>query len=366
MIEIFQNKQEISVGVNKPPQWNYISTGIKENINNLEIYYKNNVRPVKNDHFLIKLLQSLPVSKTLPLYKYFDMVDSICLNHSMLHKMTSSIYKGIVHRGIFYGGVIPEILIATDEVFDIEEASINWKNVSAIKPILHPKSDFKYTLPNGVEYSKEYGLAVLVININMLAIQYRSFYLNELKLRPDNPYGISYFIAAYVLPNMLKENAELALFNRMYNKVFDIENGVTNFKHPLAIANYLPYIDKAVESTIELINKSDKNYRKIFSTLPSIYKDNMAEVLIVPKMFENRQLSWALLLSRLRMIKFLIKVSGEETYTKNNYMLTQVVRSLNRFDSFNMMRQMLPLDIYFVIEEEIDYLLDTLNKNSIK
>ena len=366
MIEIFQNKREISVGVNKPPQWNYISTGIKENINNLETYYKNNVRPVRNDHFLIKLLQSLPVSKTLPLYKYFDMVDSICLNHSMAHKMTSCIYRGVVHRGIFYGGVIPEILIASDETFDIEEVSINWKNVSAIKPILHPKSDLKYTLPNGVEYSKEYGLAILVININMLAVQYRSFYLNELKLRPDNPNGIAYFISAYVLPNTIKENSEIALFNRAYNKVFDIDNEDINFKHPLATANYLPYIDKALENTIELINKSDKSYRKIFSMIPSIYKDSMAEVLIVPKLFENRQLSWALLLSRLRMIKFLIKVSGEEAYAKNNYVLTQTVRSLNRFDSFNMMRQMLPLDIYFVIEEEIDYLLDVLNKDTVK
>jgi hypothetical protein len=366
VIEIFRKIPEINTGVLKPPNWNFIKEGLKNNIETVENYYKTNIRPVRSNHFLVRLLQSITISKQLELDRFYNNVDSIALNHSMMLKMTSSIYKGNIFRGVFYGGTTPEILIATDEYFDIYETNNNWKNVSAVKPILHSKSDMNFQLPNGVEHSNESGLAVIVINIPMLAVQYRAFCIDEWTRNPDNPRGTIHFVGAYVLPNMIKAQTELAIFNRIYNKINNIESNNDNrSKHPFPLLNYKGYLDNAIDDVVEYLNKSSKSFRTIFHTLPSVYNEDMYQSLIVPDILNTRQVDWALVLSRLKMIEFLIKVADKDLLNKNQSQMNQVLKALRTNDVFKVFKEILPLDVYFTVEEQVDTILNSMGKNHL-
>lgn len=366
VIDIFRNTPDINSGILIPPNWEFIKQGILENVEQVQSYYKTNIRPVKSNHFLVRLLQSLSVSKNMSLERYFENVDTIALNHSMMFRMTSSIYKGIVHRGIFYGGSTPEILIAVDETFDIYETHSNWKNVQAIKVLLHPKSDMNYEIPNGKQHSNEDGLVVISINVSMLAIQYRAFLLDEWLKNKDNPRGTTHFVGAYVLPNMLPTQTELSIFNRTYNLVFDLNSNNDNRqKHPFSIANYKHFLDKALEHTVEYLDRSSKSFRTIFHTVPSVYNKTMYESLLVPDIAGTRQVSWALVISRLKMIDFLIKVAGKELASKNQTQMNQVLKALRINNVYNVFKEILPLDVYFPIEEQVENILNSMGKHNL-
>ncbi len=366
MIDIFRKVPDISTGIIIPSNWQFIKDGIKENVEQVQKYYKENIKPVKSNHFLVRLLQSIPVSKKLSLERYYENVDAVALNHSMLFRMTSSIYKGVVHRGIFYGNSTPEILLAIDESFDIYKTHSDWKNVQAIKVLLHPKSDMNYELPNGKSHSGEDGLVVVSINLSMLAIQYRAFLIDEWTRNPDNPRGTTHFVGAYVLPNMLPSQTEISIFNRVYNLVSEIESNNDNRqKHPFSLANYKHFLDNALEKAVEYLDRSSKSYRTIFHTVPSVYNETMYSSLILPDIAGTRQVSWVLVLSRLKMIDFLVRVAKDELLSKNQLQLNQVLKALRVNNVYGVFKEILPLDVYFGVEEQVENLLKVLNKNTL-
>ena len=178
MLELFRTLPPGSTGVMTPPTWAYVQRGLAENTAKVQAYYRQWVRPVRSTHFLARLLQSIAVPKAMETERYYANVDATALNLSMALRMTSTYYKGSVHRGIFYGPTTPEILLATDDHFDFEHVHAHWKTAQAVTPLLHAKSDLDLHLPMGQTTSREDGLAVILVNLPMLAVQYRAFVLD--------------------------------------------------------------------------------------------------------------------------------------------------------------------------------------------
>ena len=98
-----------------PADWLYIKHGLLRNLSMVIKFYRRNPMAVKSDHFLIRLLQSINVPHSQNIERYYNNVDAVSLNVSMMLKMTSSIFKGQLFNGIFYGPGNDEILIAHNE-----------------------------------------------------------------------------------------------------------------------------------------------------------------------------------------------------------------------------------------------------------
>lgn len=350
MIEIFQRIPDISTGVLKPAIWSFTKEGLKKDIDIVQSYYKEElIRPVRGSHILVRLLQSIAVPFSLSLDRYYSNVDMIALGKATTQRMTSSVSKGIIHRGLFYGDNIPEIIIASDNPFNVEEVHNNWKNVSAVKVLMHPKSDLTFQLPTGKSQSDEGGFAVIYINVSMLAVQYRAFKMSMMD--KDISLDTTHFVGAYVLPNMLKSQTAITLFNRIYNAANGLEsNNDTRRKHPFVYPDYNGFVKKATRQVIKNIEVSPKNYRKVFHSLPSIYREDMYHDLILPPMMNTRQVSWAMIISRLKMVDFLITVAGEDIRKQNQQQLNQIYRTLHLYDVYNVFKEMLPPDMYFMVE----------------
>ncbi len=350
MIEIFQRIPDISTGVLKPASWPYVREGLQKDISIVENYYKHNIRPVRGNHILVRYLQSLGIPYSLPVDRYYYNVDDIALTKSVTQRMTSYLNKGMVHRGLFYGDNTPEIIIANDNPFDYEYVNANWKDVSAVRVLMHPKSDLNFTIPNGKSYSDETGLVVIYINVSMLAVQYRAF-KQSMKDR-DDVLDTTHFVGAYVLPNMIRSQTTIAIFNRLYNAANEVEsnNDVTR-KHPFAYPDYRGRLDNVIKQTLKNISVSPRNYRHIFHALPSLYKEDMYYDLKLPKIMDTRAVSWAVMLSRLKMVNYMITVAGDKIRNQNQAQLNQIYRAMHIYDVYNVFRNNLPIDVYFMVEE---------------
>ena len=216
MHSFFQTQNTALQGIVQFPQWQYVRDGLRRNLGTTLAYHRRNPTAVKSSHFLVRLLQSITVPKSQNLQRYYDNVDSIALNVSMALKMTSSLYRGHVFNGVFYDQDSTEILIAHNEAFDYELANRDWPNLCPVKVLRHPRSDLGLGLLDGQPRGVESGLAVVAINITMLAIQYRAFRLQEQALagEDESQRSVMQFVRMYVLPNMLLSHLDLALFNR--------------------------------------------------------------------------------------------------------------------------------------------------------
>lgn len=295
----------------KVPQWDYIQRGYKRNLAKVINYERTRPAYLPNQHYLTRFITSFPIPKTLGLERYFVNVDSYGLNYTKNFGMSSSIHSGSLFKGIFYNNST-EAILATDNYVDFEKAHANWKNLVGVKPLLSPKSDFSLHIPNGKENTSEYGSVVLEINLPLLMIQYRAFYLEQMAREDELTKTASQFVSMYVLPNMLEQQANLAIFNKLFKIHFGIPD--TNEKplvsKPYALVNYDSFIHKALEDTLDIIKKSPRRFESVLSIIPSFTKNSFYEAVLLPDLIPNRNVTWTAMMSKLKVIFFLLDICG--------------------------------------------------------
>ncbi len=346
MIEFFRHIPEQSTGVLNVGQWPFIQKGLLRNLEKIQQYHHTYNKGVKSNHFLVRLLQSVSVPKSLPIERYYANVDAIALNVSMAMRMTSSIYRGIVHRGIFYGENTPEILLATDDYFDFEQVHNNWENACPVTVLMNGKSDMGMHLPDGKSYSEEQGLSVFLVNISMLCVMYRAFLQKEQAME-DSPKSVMQFIGGYVIPNMLASQTEVCFFNRVYKEATGVTDNddTPNRKHPFALQYYDGYIDHAVLKTLEYIERTNLSFMTVLKTIPSLKYDSMYEALEMPDLAPTLQVDFALVLTRLKVIDFLFYACKDRLLERNQAIVNQILRAFRVNNVYDTFASFLPPDV---------------------
>lgn len=361
MFELFRSIPATDTGKTIPGQWPYLQRGLTNNLHKVQQYYRVYNPTLRAEHFLVRLLQSLAVPQSLPLERYYENVDAIALTHSMRMGMHSSIGEGIVFRGVFYGAGMPELLLASDDPFDFEDVHLNWRTTSAVTVLAHPKSDLGMHLPNGESYSNERGLCVILINITMLAVQYRAFVMEQLKNPDNSSRTIMQFIAGHVLTNMLRSQLEICLFNRLYKQAYSLDDGSSAplRRHSFGLTNYDTIIDNMLDKVLETIGKSKKEFNAILNNIPSVSCDSMHRALMMPDIAPTRQINYVLVAARLKAMDFLMRISQPETKAKNQQHLNQMQRAFSTSGAVQLFRTRFPADV----QRELNSYLETYKDN---
>lgn len=359
MINFFEQYTPGNTAVVTPPQWHYLQTGYLKNLEKVQEFYKLYPIAVNAGHFLIRLLESIDVDMDTPINKYYKYVEAKAQNLSMSLGMTSAIAKGEMFKGLFYGPGNTEVLLSVDIYTNPEETYKNWENVSAVYPLLHPKSDMDFILPFGEKTSGESGLCVIAVNIPQLAMQYRAFRDAQV----DNLSGISksiqQFIGGYVIPNMLPAQTDLALFNRVYNRLFKMDDGTNRVyrKHSFNLPFYDAHLDVAIDHILENISKGELEFDHVLKSIPAILNKDMLEVLVMPDVTATTQVDWALCATRLKAVNFLIKADRGYAAMKNQAILNQIIRIYRNNNVGNMIHAQFPRSIVSELNDYMDIIL---------
>lgn len=359
---MFSHIPEIVAPVLFPKRWEFIRTGLKINIERAQTYARIYPQAVQSQHFLIRLLMSLGVPMSLATNRYYDTVDTRSKGLSMHMKMTSPYYRGTVHEGVFYGEGSTEVLLLDEDYFDFQWVHNNWEKAVPIKVLLHPKSDLNMLMPMGKAYSEEKGLAVISINIAMLAVMYRAFTLQQTRVKDSrSPYQ---FLGSYVIPNMLDSHVDWAIFNRIYRQAFGLEKPSAPIRRtPFFMPSYESYVDDAVRYTVEILSEQHLNLYATMHGMPAVSVFDMAGVFQTPDVYPTVQNAWALFAARSRVLRLLIKLCEKTVAATDRNRLNLVRIAYNRNNVQAMLTQMLPFDEHFEVSRDmrwVDHAIDGL------
>jgi hypothetical protein len=345
---------EVHSGVMKVPGWNYVHDGLRRNLGTVIRYYRRHTMAVASDHFLVRILQSIDVPQSQNVERYYDNVDAMSMNLSMALKMTSSIYRGQMFKGVFYGPNCPEILVAKTTLLDPYDAHRNWEHLAPVQVLRHPITDLALNLADGHRNSTDEGIAVMTIDIPMLALQYRAFRLNEIALTQggDSQRSAMQFVHMYVLPNMLVSHLDYVLFNRLNALKKDAPLGEALKNHPFHLIDYAPKLNGCQLDQIAILERNTKNFRGIMQQVPMVSEPSMDEVMHVPPMAPTQQVVWALSIARLPALDFLFSVTKDGANTRNKQEVQEVLRDVRSYRRNSMMKTLSP-DLQYDIENEI-------------
>ncbi|TXI10746.1 MAG: hypothetical protein E6Q68_07565 [Polynucleobacter sp.] len=312
-------------------------------IDKIKEYYNNHTGYVKNEHLLVRFIKSFPVPLMSNDERYYMNVMAAGLDHSMLMRMTSSIYNGRIFKGVFYNPEDSEILIAHDTEFNFVEVNKRWAEVSAITVLRHPRSDLDLPLLDGETVSVEKGTSVILLNIPLLMCQWRAFRLEQIRKyeagESSGILGAHHFIKMFVLPSMLGSHMEIALINRYRNILYGKTNNSIGRSHPFV----LPPIDNLATDvqtrTIEAMTKGNFTMRQVMNGLTAITEPNFNIYYILPKLLATNQVQWALEFSIMKVIELLFDLvnrsHGNSSQTQKNALraMYRAMRSNKRFSA---------------------------------
>lgn len=333
MINLFESVSPVAVAILRPSLWDLVSSNIKHNVQTVQRYLLDQVRPARADHPFIRLLTELSHEAHLPLFNYTENIRPVLLRYASQLGWCTSLSFGHTNAAHFYDHHVTELYIGYIGSFDELQASQSWQGLDSVTVLTHPKSDINIPILDGRSYSNQSGVAVIAVDLLKLAIQYHA-YLNMLRNGPpQDATGKQIFLSRYVIPNMIPSHMEIALLNRLFDKRDGIHHDHEIFnKPPMALIDCEAQLDRVISRILYNLNRVNGEYHHQLSNIPSLYASTMHHALILPEMLYTQQVMWALTLSRLDQFYRLAHLRADDAKISTNQMnLADFKRSLTQY-----------------------------------
>ena len=352
MFELFNDEPANNAGKIILPQFIYLRGVLDRDIGQIINYYQNEVTSVPNEHLLVKFLMSLNVSMKRDLQNYIDTAGDVGMMVAQSMRLTSSLgYGSIFSPGPFYGRKTEEIVIIEDSPFDIYKAQQDWRALRPVRVLSHPFTDMSLGRCNGnYNGSTESGIAVIAINVAMLALQYRCWYEQERQPDPSEAARtVHQFVSMYPITNMIYSHVDVAFFNRLVAQ-FLIEKVAPYRKcHPFFVVDISARVDAVIEQQLQVLESSSKTFDQILSAVPGATHGDLRDVIRMPRVIPTRQVKWAMIVARLQLIRFLVQMNVVAQNPENSWYLGKIRQDLRLFRN----ERAIPHDVMTEVETTI-------------
>lgn len=312
------------------PEFQRVRAGLQHSIAQVVGYRQANTRSMHGSHLLVRLLMNLNISLGYELEFYIARVEAIALNKSIPLKMTSSYHRGEVFEGVFYSkfghrGGLREVIVATTDSFDVRDMEINWRSYQPVKVLSHPLTDLNLTVPDGSVNIPGEGVAVITVNIPMLAAQY--YLWRKERRHLDEQYSartVEQFLMEVPLPNMLYSHVDIAVVNRMICLYFDMPVAVSRPRHPFALVPWDRTLDRVLRMWLDKLIPRRYDFDTMLHRMPVVSADSYHEIIRLPEQSYTRQIQWAMLLAYLPLIAFMVVQNERIHNPRNQHFLNRI------------------------------------------
>jgi hypothetical protein len=351
-------------GVVKLPEWKAVQDGLKRNLVAMLFHYRHASYSVAPDHLLVQLLQSINVPLSLNSERYYSNISINALPVANSFQFTTPFGSGKIFRGVFFNKTVQEVIIGFDEAFNMEKVEARWEDATPVRVLRHPFTNLNLQVPNGRFVSQEAGLAVVAVNVSLLAVQYRAFRNAEQRKQVANPdytqRNIQQFMHMYVLPNMLESYLDYALFNRVNALWLDRPLNNAPAREAVHMPTYHRQVDNVYVRLMEILKGSSYSAPALLAAVPAATQPDMRAVMFVPDVAPTRQILWSVILARLPMLLFLIQVSKKVERVQNQTGLADIMITLTRLKKQRVLDSTLPKELHQSAMAMIDEILVSL------
>lgn len=356
MYQLFTKVFESSNSVTVPPEFDYIRRTYNLTLEQIVNYYRSRVMSVASNHFLVKLLNTATVSMEYDIDQYTSVSNTRAPYIAKHFQLTSDINYGVIHPGIFYGKNSKEIILYTEGYFNGGEALANWKDLQPVKVLEHSLSDLSLALPLGKVTSSDISLSTISIDISLLLVMYRGFILDQ-TVTQHSHLGITHFIHMYVIPNMLHTHIDIVIRNRLFNLYYGAPMDPTVKSHSFQISDYSGKMDRVLKQVLARVKNSKMLYESNLKNIPSISSSDCQEALQMPDVAKTRQVWWALLVSRISTMVYLLEVSGKKGRGINKDKINKLKIDLRRLMNDRVLDIVKDEDLLYQLDSDIDFIL---------
>lgn len=352
MHTLFNEPSGIQYGKFLTPRSEKSAQIARENMQAATQYYRTRKQVVHAGNILLRLLTITPFPKPGLILshlsidvveKYYNEIKNRSRQYSNAVSMSTPNNTGRLQSGNFYNKKITEVILHKESVWD-EDNYFAWEDIEAVKVLRHPYNTPGYNLLNGEDNDVGAGVAVITIDVALLALQFLRWYESEYfdtdvtkaKITLDM---LKAFCSKYPLVNALKSHNDIAIINRAidhYESDGKFED--LTFKRPVFTINMdeITKLDLVLDYLTPELKRTPRYFEDILNHLPTVYR-NGQDVIALDNELDHRQTRWAKLTARMWVINFLLEVNNHfKGRNKNGIAVNKIARSVKSIMSDNL------------------------------
>lgn len=352
MHTLFNEPSGIQYGKFLTPRSEKSAEIARENMLVTTQYYRTRKHVVVSGHILLRLLTIIPFPKPKAILsqlsiedvkKYYEATKSHSRQYSNAVSMSTPNNTGRLQSGNFYNKKITEVIIHKETEWD-EDNYFSWQDIEAVRILRHPYNVPGYNLLNGDDTDVGAAIAVISIDVALLALQFYRWY--ELEYFGTDPEKakitldiLKVFCSQYPLVNALKSHNDIAIINRAIDH-YESEGKVENigFKKPVFTINHdeVNKLDLVLDYLTPELKRTPRYFEDVLNHLPTVYR-NGQDVIALDNELDHRQTRWAKLTARMWVVNFLLEVNNHfKGQNKNGIATNRIARSVKSIKSDNL------------------------------
>lgn len=366
MYTLFDSIPTTGRGAIKFPEFLYVKGEIRRQQAEIVGHYHDNVKSVDSSHFLVKMLDTLNVSLSREAQNYVDVVSDQVPRIASAFQFSSPTSQGKVHNpGYLYGKHCNEIYVLTEEYFDLSLAHEHWRELTPIRVLRHDYSDLAMPILTKPYPNSKDSIAVIAINLPMLAFQYKRWFEEERSLRQegenstdvvmaDSARTKGMFVAMYPIPNMVYSHYDIAVFNRLKAILFEEEVEDVKNPHPFHVTDISRKLDRILDKQSQVLKQRRLPFQDILLSVAMVNSATLHETMALPEMPITRQVKWPLIMARLPIMKFLVRLNDESRNKQNQNYINRIRISLKQIRNDRILASSLPRELLDEVNDLID------------
>jgi hypothetical protein len=361
MLTLFENRRHPDEGTVTASQARPIRARARLIENQLVTYYRRSAFRLPNNHLLVQVLRHMQYSLETPFEKVVSSVYARALNVGRHFNFTSAASYGGPHKNQFFSSEHNDVkdFIIQETIHEVQPFSEDrsWVDIPPVQVLHHPVTDFHFLPPNGQMRNKAKGYGVVVVDIALMALQFREFCLQQLQAGWD---GVdpNAFVVQKVIPQMYKSYMDILMVNQAL-----LQQGILEPSNPLMyLPVALPDNERpsviAVNETLKFAKQPGRQYSNVLRNLPTYFSKDGLSALRMPSMVPTVQSTWITVLARLPHIQFLAEIAGDRGRSFNSFLIKDFKREIPYYLNSGLGRHIQDPDLETYFRETLTAFMD--------
>lgn len=352
-----QNHDFLTYGASIYPQFDYIKRKTQHELRKVQAYYHGRDRAVNNANIFSRMISICVPRLNLSPIDILKRVEYEAPHYCKQFFFVNNTSPGTVFNNIFYS-TSREVICSVTSNINLFTLPKTWKNEQPLRIVYSNNTDLDYYLLDkrkDTDQLSQIPITVVEVDIPLMCMMYYYWSLERLQVGfSTNP---NVFVYRYLLPNTLKSNMDITIFNRFIKHFYNTTIIDKPWRLPISVYDTTRLIDTYL---IWLKNMMDKKVLRVDEALfnfKAINSENMLDVLYINRPVFTRQSLWSLWFSRIKYIIFLIDLVGKRGAMKNQVLFKRLPIYIKQLESRNTrLYDILPMELAEDFTHDLDEL----------
>lgn len=302
-------------------------TLMRDNLERVKAYHRNNSFYANEQHILVRLLKSTPLQWGL------SNADFYAYNREWYFTYTNPLHiTSPVHAGTFTPN--PDIMGGDNIEFpmvDITNKYVDltqdWKRIEAVKVVRHNRTDLSFNFAQARKPSSGAdGIVIYRIDFPLLVHQYREWYRTQ-RGRQDAE-TTNHFVFRYVLPGIIGSIQDVGFLNRLAAMTFDKRVDASVKRYVMALPDAYRNYDRYIERIAQELGRGGLTYQQILLGIRPIEAENLLSICRFNNLTVNMSNRWLGMLAQLPLLTFMFNVVDNDDHTFDRHFANRILQGV--------------------------------------